>query len=152
MGFTAGFLGGLTLTYSVLYLSLYLHRNNRVHQSLLLSQQSRLLNSKLDPPEVEYEPPAYRIEEAGLNEMLKDRWNREVEGLVRRVQDTDWEEVRIRWENRVGSAWDNVRGIEKVQELEQRFQETVLGAEQDVKKTAKDTAKAAQPKRLLEVS
>ncbi len=150
MGFTTGFLGGLTLTYSLLYLSVYIHRSNRTHQSLLLRQQARLLNGKIDPPEPEYEPPAYRIEQAGLEEQLKDRWNREVEGLVRKAQTTDWEAVRIRWENRIGRAFDRIRSTEKAQELEQRFKDNVVGDADNTQLVKESVQEAVQGKRLLD--
>lgn len=141
MGFTTGFLGGLTLTYSVLYLSVYVHRQNRTHQALLLRQQSRLLTSVIDPPEPEYAPPAYRVEQAGLEELLKDRWNREVENLVRKAQHTDWEAVRIRWEARLGNAWDKVRGTEQVQEIEQKVREGAKDLKENVTAGAQDLKK-----------
>lgn len=43
-----------------------------------------------------------------LAEVLKDRWNAEVEGMVRRVQETDWREVRERWERRGVNFWQNM--------------------------------------------
>ncbi|KAJ9651897.1 hypothetical protein H2198_008861 [Neophaeococcomyces mojaviensis] len=150
MGFTTGFLGGLTLTYSLLYLSVYIHRSNRTHQSLLLRQQARLLNSKIDPPEPEYDLPAYRVEKAGLEEELKDRWNREVETWVRKAQNTDWEAVRIRWEHRLGNVWDKIRNSEKAQEIEQKFQENVIGAEKTAETVKDKAAEAMHGKRLLE--
>lgn len=150
MGFTTGFLGGLTLTYSLLYLSVYVHRSNRTYQSLLLRQQARLLIGKIDPPEPEYEPPAYRIEQAGLEEQLKDRWNREVETLVRRVQTTDWEAARIRWENRISSAFGSIRNTEKAQELEQRFKENMVGTGDHTQLVKESVKEAVQGKRLLD--
>lgn len=113
------------MTYSVIYLSVYVHRQNRTYQSTLLRQQARLLNNKIDPPEPEYEPPAYRMEQAGLEEQLKDRWNREVENLVRKAQTTDWEAERIKWENRISSAFNNVRSTEAVQNAEEKVKQTV---------------------------
>lgn len=141
MGFTTGFLGGLTLTYSLLYISVYVHRQNRTHQSLLLRQQSRLLNSIIDPPEPEYAPPAYRVEQAGIEEQLKDRWNREVENLVRKAQHTDWEAVRIRWEGRLGNAWAKVRGTEQVQEIEQKVRDGAQDLKENVTTGAQDLKK-----------
>jgi hypothetical protein len=43
-----------------------------------------------------------------LAEVLKERWNAEVEGMVRRVEETDWREVRERWERRGVNFWRNV--------------------------------------------
>lgn len=132
MGFTTGFLGGLTLTYSILYLSVYAHRQNRTHQSLLLRQQSQLLRNLIEPAEPEAAPPAYRVDRGGLEELLKDRWNREVEGLVRRAQHTDWEAVRVRVEGSLARAWARVRGAEGVQELEQRVREGAADLRENV--------------------
>jgi altered-inheritance-of-mitochondria protein 5 len=36
--------------------------------------------------------------------MAKDRWNREVEGAVRWLEEVDWRRVRERVEERVGEA------------------------------------------------
>jgi MICOS complex subunit MIC12 len=123
-------LGGVTLTYSILYLSLYLHRTNRTYQHTLLSQQSMLLTSLLDPQQPSSSPSSsfssttprsrsrytiypetLEVEERrkeSLAEVLKERWNAEVEGMVRRVEETDWREVRERWERRGVNIWRNV--------------------------------------------
>ncbi|ERF74653.1 hypothetical protein EPUS_00783 [Endocarpon pusillum Z07020] len=116
-------LGGLTLTYSLLYLSLYLHRTNRTQQHTLLSQQSLLLNSLLERPtsslsstsrtrRTRIDPETLEVEERwkkdSLTERLKDRWNGEVEGMVRRVAETDWRAVRERWERRGLNLWRNM--------------------------------------------
>ena len=42
-------------------------------------------------------------------ETAKDRWNGEVEGLVRRVQGVDWRSAREGLEDRLTSAWRKVR-------------------------------------------
>ena len=42
-------------------------------------------------------------------ETARDRWNGEVEGLVRRVQGVDWRSVREGLEDRLMSAWGKVR-------------------------------------------
>lgn len=41
-------------------------------------------------------------------ETAKDRWNGELEGLVRRVQTTDWRAEREQWEDRLGKVWGRV--------------------------------------------
>jgi MICOS complex subunit MIC12 len=46
---------------------------------------------------------------AGVLEMAKDKWNREIEGLARRAYETDWAAVRATWGDRVVSAWGSVR-------------------------------------------
>ena len=102
-------LGGLTLTYSVLYLSLHFHRLNRQAQHTLVQQQTLLLNSIVEPLPPLPEAPAYEVRKESLKEMLKDRWNRELEETVKNVQETDWNQVRVRWEERVGDVWNQVR-------------------------------------------
>jgi len=100
MGFSAGFLGGVALTSSILYLSVAIHRQNRLRQSALLSQQNLILRGIVQP-----EPPALaptiRETRAGVVEFAKDRWNGEIEGLVRKVNNTDWNEVRSELEGRI---------------------------------------------------
>lgn len=131
MGFATGFIGGLTLTYSLLYLSVYLHRNNRTYQSLLLNQQSRLLDSKTNPnSEPDYTPPSYRVEQAGLSEQLKDRWNRELEERVRQLQDKNWDESRVEWEERIGNAWAKLRGTEVAQRVEDGTRDLAQGVQE----------------------
>jgi len=107
MGFTAGFLGGVTLTASVLYLGVSVHRSNRAYQSTLVSQQSRILTNLIDgtPPP----PRDYQRKTAGVSEMAKDKWNGEIEGLVRRAYETDWVAVGHQWETRAAAAWGNLR-------------------------------------------
>jgi altered-inheritance-of-mitochondria protein 5 len=139
----------VTLTYSVLYLSLYIHRANRKYQHTLLAQQSVLLNSVIEPLPPLPESPAYDVQKVNMAETLKDRWNGEVEGLVRRVQETDWNKVRARWESRIGTVWAKVRESE----AGDRLREDVAGAGEEVKKAA-ETAQAhpsPEPKRLLEI-
>ena len=127
MGFTTGFLGGLTLTYSVLYLTIYLHKANRNVQQTLLKQSHTLLNSVIEPLPPPPEPPVYELKKAGLAEMLKDRWNAEIEKLVHNVQTTDWVKKREEAEERIANVWGNVRETERGQEVERRFKENVVG-------------------------
>ena len=98
------------------------------------------MNSNIDPPESEYEPPTYRTEQAGLEEQLKDRWNREVEKLTRAAQETDWEEQRI------GNAFDKLRNTEKAQELEQKVRDTASELEQTVKDKSEEFGQQAKNK------
>jgi len=55
-------------------------------------------------------PPVAREVRTGLVESAKDRWNGEVEGLVRRVQGTDWGVVR---EGVVGRVRGVVEGLQR---------------------------------------
>ncbi|KAF2704850.1 hypothetical protein K504DRAFT_389254 [Pleomassaria siparia CBS 279.74] len=100
MGFTTGFLGGVTLTSSILYLTIALHTKNRVTQAALLRQQRLVLTNTIEPIPPPPEPIA-REAPVGLVEMAKDRWNRELETAVRKVYNTDWRRVREDAEDRV---------------------------------------------------
>lgn len=111
MGFTTGFLGGLTLTYSAVYLTVYVHQQNRTYQSTLLRQQARLLNTKLQGAEPEYALPAYRLEDAGLEEQFKDKWNRLIETGVSKAEHVDWEAVRIDLEHKISNAWKSLKSM-----------------------------------------
>ncbi|KAF2185634.1 hypothetical protein K469DRAFT_738933 [Zopfia rhizophila CBS 207.26] len=108
MGFTTGFLGGLTITATTIYLTISLHTSNRLTQRTLLRQQTSVLTNIVSPQPVAPEPVAREVD-AGLVEMAKDRWNREVEGVVRRVHGTDWRRVREQWEDRVGNVISKLR-------------------------------------------
>jgi len=110
-------LGGLTLTTTITYLTLSTHRMNRHHQALLLRQQSHTLLNIVEPLPPS-PPPVARLARAGLLETIKDRWNGELENLVRRVQTTDWAKVRERSEERIGMVWRRLR--EEVGEMEKR--------------------------------
>ena len=140
MTFTTGFVGGVTLTYSLLYLGLHMHRHNRMQQHLMLKQQTLLLNSFFDSPSQsttsstpattsqQLTTPTSSITPFSLSltsplgsniltyerrrdgrptflTSLKTAWNDEVENVVRRVQDTDWDGIRERWEDKGGRVW-----------------------------------------------
>jgi hypothetical protein len=85
-----------------------------------------------------------------LVETLKDRWNGEVESLVRRVQETDWNQVRARWESRIGTVWAKMRQSE-AGDRPDREDAVMVGEE--VKKAAETSQpeQSPQPKRLLEI-
>jgi hypothetical protein len=84
-----------------------------------------------------------------LVETLKDRWNGEVEGLVRRMQDTDWNQVRARWESRIGTVWAKMRQSG----AEDRLREDALVVGKEVKKATETPQPEQNPqrKRLLEI-
>ncbi|RMZ90427.1 hypothetical protein DV736_g2342, partial [Chaetothyriales sp. CBS 134916] len=150
MGFTNGFLGGLALTYSVLYLTLHLHRANRSYQHTILVQSHDLLSSHYDPQPSPLDPPVYELQKPGLTELLKDTWNAEVERLVRKVQETDWDAKRRDLENLAGNAWAQLRASEAANDGEKQAGPggSVKGAVDAIKDGAKD--KTPQ-KRLLEL-
>ena len=82
-----------------------------------------------------------------MTETLKDRWNAEVEGLVRRVEETDWNQVRARWESRIGTVWAKLRESG----AGDQFKENVMGAGEEVKKASQEALQSPEPKRLLEI-
>ena len=142
----------------MLYLTLYIHKANRNAQHTILSQSSLLLNQIVEPLPPVPDPPAYEVRRAGLAEVLKDRWNREIEKLVHNVQTTDWNAKREEYEERIASAWSNLRQTEKAQELEQRFKENVVGVAdeakeqgQGVKQIVEDSQETTGRPRLLEL-
>jgi ElaB/YqjD/DUF883 family membrane-anchored ribosome-binding protein len=137
-------LGGATLTYSILYLSLYIHRANRNVQRSLLRQQNNILNSAIDPEPPLPDPPAYEIRKAGLAEELKDRWNSEVEKLVRNFQTTDWHAKRELYEARIATAWQRVRSTEQAQELEAKAREVGSQVEAKAKETGQNLKQASE--------
>ncbi|KAF4551678.1 Hypothetical protein D9617_12g035660 [Elsinoe fawcettii] len=104
MGFTTGFIGGITLTTTLIYLSLSLHTRNREAQASLLRQQAALLDNAVSPT-LPPPPSTARTAVPGLQERLKERWNRELEGNLRKVYGTDWRGVREEVEERVAGAW-----------------------------------------------
>ncbi|KAF2872424.1 hypothetical protein BDV95DRAFT_383395 [Massariosphaeria phaeospora] len=108
MGLTTGFLGGFTLTSAVLYLTISLHTRNRVTQAALLRQQRNVLMSMVEPEPPAPEPVAREVP-VGLAEMAKDRWNRELEGVIRSVYTTDWKRVRESAEDRAVSVLEQLR-------------------------------------------
>jgi hypothetical protein len=83
-----------------------------------------------------------------LTETLKDRWNAEVEGLVRRVEETDWNQVRARWESRIGAVWAKLRESKPGDSLKTN----VVEAGEEVKKAALQAQPegSVEPGRLLE--
>ncbi|KAF2431893.1 hypothetical protein EJ08DRAFT_678062 [Tothia fuscella] len=100
MGFTSGLLGGFTLTSSILYLTIQMHAQKRAHQSALLRQQSLILENIIRPLPAA-PPTTAREARVGVVESAKDRWNGEIERLVRRAQSTDWRLVGERLERGV---------------------------------------------------
>lgn len=72
-----------------------------------------------------------------------------MEGLVRRIEETDWNQVRARWESRIGTVWAKLRE----REAGDRFREKAVEAGEEVQKVV-EPAQAQEspgPKRLLEI-
>ncbi|KAJ4365258.1 hypothetical protein N0V83_008877 [Neocucurbitaria cava] len=108
MGFTTGFLGGVTLTSAVLYLTISLHTQNRIQQAALLRQQRAVLTGFYEPKVQEPEPTSREVP-VGLAEMAKDRWNRQLESAVRGLYNTDWRRLRESAEDRVSAVVEKIR-------------------------------------------
>jgi hypothetical protein len=54
-------------------------------------------------------------------------WNREIETVVRKVQYTDWSEVRDQIQRGAGKVWGNVKeGVAEVKEAGEKAKEPVL--------------------------
>lgn len=143
----------MTLTYSVLYLTIYLHKSNRNVQRTILQQSNGVLESIVEPPAPVPDPPPYEIRRAGITEQLKDGWNREIEKMVRKIQTTDWTEQREIYEQKIADAWSGLRQTEQAQELEQKVKDGVESAKSSVKEgvesaksTARDVADTARDK------
>jgi altered-inheritance-of-mitochondria protein 5 len=92
----------------VLYLSISLHAQNRATQAALLRQQRNVLTNVYDPKELDVEP-SYREVPVGLAEMAKDRWNRELENVVKKAYNTDWRKVRESTEDRLSAVFERMR-------------------------------------------
>ncbi|KAL5120115.1 hypothetical protein ACEQ8H_001940 [Pleosporales sp. CAS-2024a] len=108
MGFTTGFLGGVTLTSAVLYLTISMHTQSRMQQAALLRQQRQVLTDFYEPKKPQPEPKP-RVVPVGLLDMAKDRWNRSLEEGVRRIYTTDWRKVREEAEDRAASLAERIR-------------------------------------------
>ena len=88
-----------------------------------------------------------------MTEELKDRWNREVERVVRSLQETDWTQKRELYEERIAAVWAKVRSSEPAQELEQKVKERIASGAEAATATAADKVKekAGREPRLLEL-
>ncbi|KAK1150290.1 hypothetical protein N8T08_000192 [Aspergillus melleus] len=106
MGFFAGFFSGFALTTTALYLSIQVHRSNRLDQRDVIREQTRILNQLASPigaydrrlapttlpkPDKDTSAESSRPE---LKDLLKHRWNKEVETLARKAYESRWEDAR----------------------------------------------------------
>ncbi|KAN0084671.1 hypothetical protein V8E54_001138 [Elaphomyces granulatus] len=117
MGFAAGFFGGFALTSSILYLSVQVHRANRLQQQAMIREQTEILNALASPAGAYYRKFAPLQPEAdswkgkkykedndvddmskrrrpSRQELLKHQWNKEAESLTRKALAVRWEDVR----------------------------------------------------------
>ncbi|KAF7172014.1 hypothetical protein CNMCM5623_004260 [Aspergillus felis] len=104
MGFFAGFFSGFALTSTVLYLTIQVHRANRLEQSHTIREQLRSLNWIASPigaydrrlapkDQPQLDPERARLQPT-LKDFLKHRWNEEVETLARKAYESRWEDAR----------------------------------------------------------
>ena len=132
------------MTYSLLYSALYIHKANRSAQQTILSQSSLLLNTIVEPLPPLTDRPAYEVRRAGLAEVLKDRWNSEIEKLVHNVHTTDWSAKREEYEERIARAWSSVRQTEKAQEIGQRIEQNVVEVADNAKQKVEDAKQTVE--------
>ncbi|SPB52965.1 unnamed protein product [Aspergillus niger] len=97
---------GFALTTSVLYISLQVHKANRLEQRNAIREQTRALNwlassagaydRRLLPQETQKRPGEQedRATKPALKDFLKHRWNQEVETLARKAYESRWEDAR----------------------------------------------------------
>lgn len=52
----------------------------------------------------------YHVDQKGLNERLKDKWNKELEDGVRKLYAVDWKRVGENVEGRVVGLWQKISG------------------------------------------
>ncbi|KAJ5951361.1 uncharacterized protein N7479_009774 [Penicillium vulpinum] len=115
MGFFTGFLGGFAFTSSVLYITIQVHRSTRISQRKAIHAQveqidwltsssgaydRRFLPEDM-PRRQREELAAQNQAEPTMKEILKHRWNKEVEALTRKAYETRWEDVR----DAAGEGW-----------------------------------------------
>ncbi|KAL3480100.1 hypothetical protein BJX99DRAFT_47118 [Aspergillus californicus] len=106
MGFVTGFFSGFALTTSALYITIQVHRSNRLNQQYAIREQTKALNWLASPrgaydrrllPADESEVPlkdeAERLRPR-MQDQLKHKWNEEVKILARKAYDCRWEDVR----------------------------------------------------------
>lgn len=117
---------GFALTTSVLYITIQAHQNNRIEQRDAIRQQAQALqwiaspigayDRRFTPKELErrqkndesgyYSEPAGRQrQQPTTKEILKHRWNKEVEALARKVHESRWEDAQ----QSVAEGWDAAR-------------------------------------------
>lgn len=113
-GFTEQF-SGFALTTSLLYVTLQVHRSNRLDQQRAIREQTQLLNWLASPagaydrrfaPKEDPRPARIVTEERvrererekaahpSFETLLKYRWNKEIEALATKAYESRWEDAR----------------------------------------------------------
>ncbi|KAJ5568825.1 hypothetical protein N7450_011311 [Penicillium hetheringtonii] len=122
MGFFTGFISGFALTTSALYITVTIHRINRLEQRRVIRDQVDQINwlassiGAYDRRNLPEETPR-RLEDrfpkqndtVTIKEVLKHRWNTEVEKVARKAHETKWEDVR----DATSEGWKGVMRLVK---------------------------------------
>ncbi|KAJ6036114.1 hypothetical protein N7540_000393 [Penicillium herquei] len=122
MGFFAGFFSGFALTTSVLYITIQVHRTNRLEQRRVIREQVDQINwlassagaydrrfAPADVPRRIEDRHSKKEGEITMKEVLKHRWNQEVEKLARKAHETQWEDIR----DTAVHSWTTARNLFK---------------------------------------
>ncbi|KAJ5794367.1 hypothetical protein N7457_000966 [Penicillium paradoxum] len=123
MGFLTGFLGGFALTSSALYITIQVHRSTRISQRKAIHEevaQIDWLTSSAGAYDRRFLPediPRWRREELQaqnraeptMKEILKHKWNKEVEILTRKAYEVTWEDMR----NTAAGGWKTIVQVVK---------------------------------------
>ncbi|KAJ5637395.1 hypothetical protein N7490_007274 [Penicillium lividum] len=107
MGFFAGFCSGFALTSSVLFITIQVHRTNRLEQRRAIREQVDQVNwlaasagaydrrfAPQDIPRTLEDRLKIKEDQITTKEVLKHRWNQEVEKISRKAHETRWEDIR----------------------------------------------------------
>ncbi|KAL4868139.1 hypothetical protein BDV12DRAFT_106495 [Aspergillus spectabilis] len=121
MGFFIGFFSGFALTTSVLYITIQVHRSNRLDQKAALRDQTKMMewlassrgayDRRLLPQD---EAPPLREGKLApsrpkMKDQLKHRWNEEVRTLAWKAYDSRWEDAR----DTAVEGWEGLRRFVK---------------------------------------
>jgi altered-inheritance-of-mitochondria protein 5 len=138
----------VTLTLSLAYFSVLVHQRTREHQGLILRTQALALQNVVDPIPATIPPSRREIaaaERSTAVEVVKDRWNHEVENAVRWLQRKDWDQVREGVEEKVAGMWVKTIGeaAEGAEHAKDKAAPLAAKAKADLEKAAKDTERRA---------
>jgi MICOS complex subunit MIC12 len=139
----------VTLTLSLAYLSVLTHQRNREHQAAVLRSQALALQSIIEPIPAPLPPSRAELaaaERANAVEVVKDRWNHEVENAVRWFQRKDWDEVREGVEGNVARMWTGIFGQSEagVEQAREKLEPLTTKAKLEAEKAAYDAKAKAQ--------
>ncbi|KAL2841111.1 hypothetical protein BJX68DRAFT_246013 [Aspergillus pseudodeflectus] len=125
MGFFAGFFSGFALTTSMLYLTIQVHKSNRLAQKQAIREQTQAISylalsrgaydRRLLPADRDAEEVSAQVmgvggaSGSGMRDQLKHQWNEEVRKLARKAYESRWEDVR----DTAVEGWKGVRRLVK---------------------------------------